>query len=169
MSRDQKFFDMYTLVIGVLVAIALGIYVLASNMSDRTQGVYKRDGAEYQAAVAERIRPVGQVRLPGDSEPVEAPATGEPAIEEPTAAMAGPDVYSQACAVCHGTGVGGAPMLGNKEQWAGRIAQGTDVLTQHAIGGFTGALGLMPPKGGRMDLSDEEVANAVQYMVDEAS
>ena len=60
-------------------------------------------------------------------------------------------------------------MLGNKDQWAGRIAQGMDVLTQHAIGGFTGALGLMPPKGGRMDLSDEEVANAVQYMVDEAS
>ena len=169
MSRDQKFFDMYTLIIGVLVAIALGIYVLAANMSDSTQEVYKRDGAEFQATVAERIRPVGQVRLPGDEAQAPAAAAEEPAIEEPAAAMAGPDVYSQACAVCHGTGVGGAPMLGDKEQWAGRIAQGMDLLTQHAIGGFTGTLGLMPPKGGRMDLSDEEVANAVQYMVDEAS
>ena len=56
MSRDQKFFDMYSLVIGVLAAIALAIFVLAMKVSERTQEVYKRDTAEYQAAVAERSR-----------------------------------------------------------------------------------------------------------------
>jgi cytochrome c5 len=30
-------------------------------------------------------------------------------------------------------------------------------------------VGYMPPKGGRLDLSDEEVANAVEYMVEESS
>ena len=66
MSRDQKFFDMYSLVIGVLVVAAIGIFVLAMKMSDLTQGVYTRDADEYQAAVEERIRPVGQVFLPAE-------------------------------------------------------------------------------------------------------
>jgi cytochrome c len=42
------------------------------------------------------------------------------------------------------------------------------VLKQHAIEGFTG-VGFMPAKGGRLDLSDEEVAVAVDYMVGESS
>jgi len=51
LSRDQKFFDMYSLVIGVSAAILLAFLVLAMKMSDLTQGVYTRDVAEYQAAV----------------------------------------------------------------------------------------------------------------------
>ena len=59
---------MYSLVIGVLAAVALAIFVLAMKMSDLTQGVYTRDAAEYQQAVAERIRPVGQVYMPGEEQ-----------------------------------------------------------------------------------------------------
>ena len=43
-----------------------------------------------------------------------------------------------------------------------------DVLKDHAINGFQGDAGYMPAKGGRVDLSDEEVANAVEYMVTES-
>ena len=68
MSRDQKFFDLYSLVIGVLALFALVILVLAMWLSDMTQGVYTREGAEYQAAVAERIRPFGEVYLPGEEQ-----------------------------------------------------------------------------------------------------
>ena len=42
-----------------------------------------------------------------------------------------------------------------------------DVLTRHAIEGFMGEQGYMPAKGGRMDLSDDEVAAAVEYMAAE--
>ena len=73
MSRDQKFFDMYSLVIGVLAAVTIGILVLAMNLSERTQTVFTRESAEYQAAVAERIRPVGQVYLPGEEQQAAAP------------------------------------------------------------------------------------------------
>ena len=169
MSRDQQFFDMYSLVIGVLAAVALAIFVLAMKMSDLTQGVYTRDVAEYQAAVEERIRPVGQVYLPGEEQQAEAPTVDTPPAPEPVATtMSGPQVYNEACLMCHGAGIGGAPILGDTEQWTARIAQGNELLVQHAIEGFSGSTGFMPPKGGRMDLSDEEVSAAVDYMVEES-
>ena len=170
MSRDQKFFDMYSLVIGVLAAGALAILVLAMKISDLTQGVYTRDGDEYQAAVAERIRPFGEVYLPGEEHAAAGPTVA--AAEEPApveAALSGPQVYNQACLACHGAGIGGAPILGDADAWTARIAQGMDVLKDHAINGYTGSVGYMPAKGGRVDLSDEEVAEAVEYMVEESS
>jgi cytochrome c5 len=169
LDRDQKFFDMYSLVIGVLAIAALGIYVLATKISDRTQEVYKRDGAEYQAAIAERIRPVGEVYLPGEEAAAAAPTAKTVSEPEPVAAaLSGPQVYNSACLACHGAGIGGAPVPGNAEAWAERIAQGIDVLKDHAINGYQGSAGYMPAKGGRTDLSDEEVASAVEYMVSES-
>lgn len=170
MSRDQKFFDMYSLVIGVLAIAAIAIYVIAAKMSDATQGVYTRDTAEYQAAIVESIAPVGKVYLPGEEQEAASPVVEEVAQPEPVAAaMTGPQVYNSACNACHGLGIAGAPKVGDATQWTERIAKGMDVLTQHAIEGFQGAAGFMPAKGARLDLTDEEVTDAVQYMVDESS
>jgi cytochrome c5 len=159
---------MYSLVIGVLAAVALAILVLAMKMSDLTQGIYTRDTSEYQAAVAERIRPLSQVYLPGEEAEAMAPTVTTVAEPEPVAAaLSGPQVYNAACLACHTAGVGGAPVIGDAAAWAPRIAQGVEVLKQHAIEGYTGSTGFMPAKGGRMDLSDDEIAAAVDYMVDE--
>ncbi len=169
MNRDQKFFDMYSLVLGVLGAIALAIFVLAMKISDITQGVYTRDTDEYRAAVAERIRPLGEVYLPGDEVGGGAASVETPPAPEPVAtAMTGPQVYNSACIACHGNGVGGSPIVGDVAQWAPRIAKGIDVLYDHAINGFNGEAGVMIAKGGRMDLSDAEVESAVDYMVAES-
>jgi cytochrome c5 len=170
LSRDQKFFDMYSLVIGVLAAFALAIFVLAMKMSDLTQGVYTRDADEFQAAVEERIRPVGQVYLPGEEQEAAAPTVETLPEPDPVAtAMTGPQVYNAACNACHGNGVGGAPVTGDVAAWAPRIAQGVDVLNDHAINGFDGdAVTPMLAKGGRADLSDQEVIDAVAYMVEES-
>ena len=170
MSRDQKFFDTYSIVIGVAAAIAIAFFVVSMKMADLTQGVYTRDAAEYQAAVASRIEPFGQVYLPGEEQQASAP-TVETAVEpEPVATvMTGPQVYNAACNVCHGNGVGGAPIVGDVAAWAPRIAQGMDVLNDHAVNGFTGdAVTPMLPKGGRTDLSDQEVYDAVAFMVEES-
>ena len=74
-------------------------------------------------------------------------------------------MFNQACVACHGAGVAGAPKFGDKAAWAPRIAEGADTLHKHALGGFQGKNGYMPPKGGRTDLSDQSVINAVDYMV----
>ena len=83
-------------------------------------------------------------------------------------AMSGPQVYNSACLACHGAGIGGAPILGDAAQWVERVAQGADTLREHALQGFSGTTGYMPPKGGRLDLSDSEIEAAVDYMVGEA-
>jgi cytochrome c5 len=168
LSRDQKFFDMYSLVIGVLAAVALAILVLAMKMSDLTQSVYTRDTTEYQEAVAQRIRPVGQVYRSGEEHESSAPTVETPAEPVPVAtAMSGPQVYNTACLACHGAGIGGAPILGDAGQWTARITQGADTLKEHALQGYTGSTGYMPPKGGRIDLSDAEIVAAVDYMIGE--
>ena len=159
--------------IGVLVVVALGLFVLAMEMAERTQEVYTRDTAEYQAAVADRIRPVGEVFLPGEEQQAAAPTVD--VVEEPApvaTVMTGPQVYNNACNACHGSGagVGGAPVTGDTAAWTARIAQGIDVLYDHAINGFDGdAMTPMLPKGGRMDLSDQEVRDAVDFMIAESS
>ncbi len=168
-NRDQKFFDLYSLVIGALAAVALAILVLAMKLSDLTQGVYTQDTAEYQAAVAERIRPLGQVYLPGEEMAAAAPTVETAEEPEPVAtAMTGPQVYNSACIACHGNGVAGAPITGDVGAWSARIAKGADVLYDHAINGFQGEAGVMIAKGGRMDLSDGEVEAAVDYMIAES-
>lgn len=60
-----------------------------------------------------------------------------------------------------------APKFGDKAAWAPRIAQGLDTLYQHAINGFQGKSGVMPPKGGS-SASDDEVKAAVRYITDAA-
>lgn len=168
MSRDQKFFDLYSIVIGVLAAFALAVLVLSMKMSDLTQGVYTRDTDEYQAAVKSRIEPLGQVYLPGEQHTSSAPVTLTAVEPQPVVtALTGPQVYNAACIACHGTGIGGSPMLGDAAAWAPRIAKGMDTLNQNALGGFTD-IGYMPPKGGRVDLSDQEILDAVTYMVSQS-
>ena len=80
-------------------------------------------------------------------------------------ASQGESIYKSKCNACHGAGVAGAPKLGDKAAWSARITQGNAVLLQHAIEGYKGKTGYMPAKGGYMDLSDDDVTLAVQYMV----
>jgi cytochrome c5 len=83
------------------------------------------------------------------------------------AADAGKKLFDSTCVACHGTGVAGAPKFGDKAAWAPRIQQGSPTLYEHAIKGFQGHAGVMPPKGGS-SASDDEVKAAVDYMVNAA-
>jgi cytochrome c5 len=81
------------------------------------------------------------------------------------AQASGEQVFQQTCAACHTTGAAGAPKVGDKAAWKDRVAKGKDTLYKHALHGFKGDKGFMPPKGGRADLSDDAVKSAVDYMV----
>ena len=102
--------------------------------------------------------------------PATAPATASAPVAAPAATpvaenTVGKSVFGKTCAMCHAAGVAGAPKPGDKADWAPRIAQGNDTLYKHALEGFTGAKGMMPPRGGAATLTDDEVKAAVDYMV----
>jgi cytochrome c5 len=92
-----------------------------------------------------------------------APAAA-PAAPAAASADAGKALYSTTCVACHGAGIAGAPKVGDKGAWAPRIAQGANVLYEHALKGFQGKAGMMPPKGGS-SAPDADVKAAVDYMV----
>jgi cytochrome c5 len=113
---------------------------------------------------------VGRVALADPEEPATVRAAPISAPEAEAAPLTGPQVYNAVCIACHAPpGVGGAPALGDSDAWATRIAQGMDTLIDHALHGFTGSTGVMPKKGERVDLSDEEIIGAVEYMVAQAA
>lgn len=104
-------------------------------------------------AIYERVKPAGTVALNNS----EASAT-------PAAARSGDSVFNSACIACHGTGVAGAPKMGDKALWKPRIAQGQDALYRHALAG----LNAMPPKGTCGNCSEDEIKHAVDYMVNQS-
>ena len=79
-----------------------------------------------------------------------------------TAQADGEATYNQACMACHMTGAAGAPIRGNADQWEPRLEKGKDTLYDHAINGFQA----MPPKGGQLNLSDDEVKAAVDHLLE---
>ncbi len=98
----------------------------------------------------------------------EVAAADETIVKAAAGNQKGADVYNGACAACHNLGVAGAPQLGESAVWKARIEQGETVLIKHALEGYQGNAGLMPAKGGRPDLSDEDVTAAVKFMLAES-
>jgi cytochrome c5 len=97
---------------------------------------------------------------------VAAPMTAAAPVAGPAVASAdtGKKAYDTACIACHGAGIAGAPKFGDKAAWSARVGQGASVLYDHAIKGFQGKAGVMPPKGGSA-LPDADIKAAVDYMV----
>jgi cytochrome c5 len=162
-KHDRTFFDTFMLVLGILFAVTLVLLGLARVISGRSFQAHLQDDPVYQRELLARIEPVARVAVAGQDNSALEPQTPAPAAA--AADLGGEDVYNQACVACHGAGVAGAPKFGDKSAWAERIAQGADTLHQHALAGYQGKAGFMPPKGGRTDLSDQSVINAVDYMV----
>lgn len=110
---------------------------------------------------------------PDVAEPEEAPAVVEevPAVVAAgLAASADPDAgsgtYNAYCAACHIAGVLNAPMAGSNEAWAPLFAdRGFEGLHQNAINGVNA----MPARGGNPALSDDEIRDAIAYMLRDAS
>jgi cytochrome c5 len=111
---------------------------------------------------------VGHVALADPDEPAATRPAPISAPEDPAAPLTGPQVYNAVCIACHAPpGIGGAPALGATDAWAPRIAQGKNTLIDHALNGYSGSTGIMPRKGGRLDLSDEEIIAAIEYMIEQ--
>jgi cytochrome c5 len=79
----------------------------------------------------------------------------------PPPERSGKEIVSETCVKCHGTGIGGAPIIGDRAAWIHRATYGIDALVRSAIAGH----GAMPSRGGMPDLSDNELRRAIVYML----
>src|SRR5437667_8498569 len=139
------------LIIVVVLAFVIPIVVIVLVTQLVTGGRYGSN--ESDKDVLARIQAVGHVVI-GEAGP-------------PKGTLAGDAVYGQVCKTCHEAGLAGAPKMGDKGAWGPRIAQGQSTVVQHAVAGFQGKTGVMPPKGGNADLTDTEVARAVVFMANQ--
>jgi len=127
------------------------------------------DSVMYKELVAKRIVPVGSLVLVNSSPQVESSQNKKSGhvkpMAPPTVASSGAgkveEIYSSSCSACHASGAAGAPKLGDKDAWAPRIKSGSEILYNSAIQGKKA----MPPKGGNISLSNEDVKAVVDYMV----
>ncbi|MFT6925402.1 MAG: cytochrome c5 [Psychromonas sp.] len=107
-----------------------------------------------EAAIAERITPVGSVYLDGEI------MTAQQAPAEPAGPRSGEKIYNTYCVACHGTGVLGAPKKGDADAWQPRLAQGAETLLKHALEGFNS----MPAKGTCSDCSEQEIVSTIAFL-----
>ncbi|HEX7340782.1 MAG TPA: c-type cytochrome [Rhodanobacteraceae bacterium] len=170
-QSDKEFTRQFSKVIAILAVFAACLMAIASY-------IYSRQPDDVANAVAQntqqRLAPIANVY---------AGNTGAAAIAAAKAAAAkaaasqvayggttdGKTIFHDLCTSCHTNPATGAPQLGNKAEWAPRIAEGIPTLIQHALHGYTGPDGRhMPAKGGNPALTEKQIAATVKWIVSQA-
>lgn len=166
-NQDDHFFNMFSVVIGSLVTIALVLFGIARSIGTPFDEARAAAEPSVAAGVAQNVAPIGRLALSGQDNSalaIKAPGSGAAPSALPVP-KSGEETFQTVCSACHGTGVGGAPRVGDHAAWGPRIGQGKPTLYDHALKGFTGKAGVMLAKGGRADLPDDLIKETVDYMV----
>ena len=163
-KHDQQFYDRFMVIIGILISVTVFLFVIARWIGVSELNANIESDPMHQMAVDSRIAPIAKVAIAGQDFDDSTEIVEVAKVRE---VMTGPQVYNAICGSCHGSGLAGAPMTDDAPAWAPRIATGMDTLYLNAINGYQGSAGYMPAKGGRVDLSDDEVIAAVEYMTDQ--
>jgi len=155
--EDGLFLKRFSLIIVGLACFSVALMLVANYMHGQLVPATHPIRQEMKLA---RIEPPTGVYTSADA------AARATVTEQPKVAFAGAldpvQIYNKVCASCHTSGAAGAPML-QTEQWTDRLDKGTETLYANAING----IGIMPARGGRSDLSDEQVKVAVDWMLDQ--
>lgn len=154
-AHDKEFFRTFGMVLAALGGI-FAFCIFAASLIVPKAGPSEAEKARLEA----RIAPVATVI----TDPAMLIKVNTSAVKrEPLTAD---QVYAQACGACHTAGVLNAPKVGDKGDWAKRMAAdgGLDGLTANAIKGKA----QMPARGGNPDLTDDEIKATVKLMLEKS-
>jgi len=161
-QTDKVFIKNFSLVVIGLIVFTLAIIFLAKSVGFKE----KVEVPSRAGLTEERIRPVADIYLSEENAAAAQQAVAEAApAPAPTTtsggAVNGEEIYNSVCAACHSIGLIGAPVPGSAEMSRRAEEKGMDTLLQDALNG----LNAMPARGGRADLSDEQVKAAIEFML----
>lgn len=159
-SSDTQFFNSFSVVLGLLIFFAIVLFVVARNIGDATQGEHVLLEPLHRQDVERNVAPFAHEAIAGQDNSALAALNAPKAEAAADVPATGEAAFTKVCSACHGAGVNGAPKVGDHAAWAPRLAQGKELLYQHAILGK----GNMPAKGGTT-WPDATVRLAVDYMV----
>ena len=138
--------------------IKLGLMIVGLGVASAALAQSVRD-----QQIAERLQPVGSVCLAGEACATggSAPAAGGSVAQAGGAAFSAQGTYEQYCAMCHNTGMAGAPRREDADHWAARVEEiGLQAVVTNAINGINA----MPPRGMCATCTDEQIGEVVQYL-----
>ena len=197
-KADDVFWRQFGVVLILLTVFGFAMYFVANSIGGNAYAKMRSNPDDVAARIAPvgkaRIGdPAAQTQAPESTASAAAPAasTAEaPATETASAAplasdsgeseaapqtvaaaaggavdlAAGEKIYQSACFACHLSGAAGAPKLDDPAAWEPRLGQGKAGLLQSVTDGK----GAMPPKGGFAHLTEDEIRNAIEFMLDKA-
>ena len=196
-KADDVFWRQFGVVLILLTVFGFAMYFVANSIGGNAYAKMRSNPDDVAARIAPvgkaRIGdPAAQTQAPESTASAAAPAasTAEaPATETASAASAASDsgasgaaaqtvaaaggavdlaagekIYQSACFACHLSGAAGAPKLDDPAAWEPRLGQGKAGLLQSVTNGK----GAMPPKGGFAHLTEDEIRNAIEFMLDKA-
>jgi len=158
-TTDKMFIRNFSLVLVALTIFTITIIFLANSVGFK-------EGSEVPSRAAittERIKSVAAVHTSEEEKAAVTETVAEAAPAKAAAFDGSLDaemIYNTVCAACHTTAVLGAPKPGSEEMSL-RAENGMDSLMQNATNG----LNTMPPRGGRPDLSDEQLKAVIEFML----
>ncbi len=159
-EADKAFLKNVSIVLVVLIVFTLSIVFVARDFGVQED---EDNNPSRDTIAAERIKPVADVYTGEDGAAAIEQAAATAAPEQAVAfdgSLDGEMIYGTVCAACHATGVANAPIPGSAEM-ATRAEKGFDELLKTALEG----LDAMPARGGRPDLSDEQIKAIVEFML----
>jgi cytochrome c5 len=165
-NYDLEFLKKFSLVIGFLVLVTLGLMAGAYYVHLQLPPEVSPVAVKQTQA---RIAPAGAVYAGSTGAAAQAAANAAAAAKAASQVAYGGTtdgsvIYGQLCTGCHTSGAGGAPTLTAAGMGA-RAGKGNETLYTHAIDGFQGTAGVMPPKGGNPALTDAQVKATVDWMM----
>src|SRR6185436_7690776 len=121
-KQDSHFFNNFSLILGILFAVTLGLFAFARYVGASHQGKQVTTDPRYVESVEDRLKPIAAVAVAGqDNSALSIKSTG-PVTAAAALPADGTAAYETACVACHGAGIAGAPKVGDKVAWQPRIA-----------------------------------------------